>query len=93
MKVSTIALVLVGLISAAEAHKIEQTSVSNINAAATVSSFESDSESDSEEEEFSLLQSNVDGKLKGDDGVIDALTAPPPSCVARLWISADEMEW
>jgi hypothetical protein len=92
MKVSTIALVLVGLISAAEAHKIEQTSVSNINAAATVSAFESDSESDSEEE-FSLLQSNVDGKLKGDDGVIDALTAPPTSCVARLWISADEMEW
>jgi hypothetical protein len=91
MKVSTIALVLVGLISAADAHKIEQTSVSNINAAAAVSAFESESDSDSEEE-FSLVQS-ADEKFKGDDGIIDALTAPPTACVARLWMSADEMDW
>jgi hypothetical protein len=92
MKVSTIALVLVGLILAAEAHKIEQTSVSNINAEAAVSAFESESDSDSEDE-FSLVQSDADGKLKGDDGIIDALTVPPTSCVPRLWMSADEMEW
>lgn len=32
-------------------------------------------------------------KLNGDDGIIDALTAPKGACKERLWISQDELEW
>jgi len=32
-------------------------------------------------------------QLKGDDGIIDALTPPKGQCVERLWISEDELGW
>mgnify|MGYP000043946827 CR=1 FL=1 len=35
------------------------------------------------------LQQNI----KGDDGIIDALTPQAGACEPRLWISKDEMEW
>jgi len=45
----------------------------------------SESDSDSDDDDNSMVQ------LKGDDGIIDALTPGKGSCVERLWISEDEM--
>jgi len=47
----------------------------------------SESDEDSSDDDSQMVQ------LKGDDGIIDAMTAPKGSCEERLWISEDELGW
>jgi len=32
-------------------------------------------------------------QIKGDDGIIDALTPQKGACEERLWINEDELQW
>jgi hypothetical protein len=79
-----IALLLLGVVSAAQ-H--QSTSLTHLSAKQHAEAQYSESDEDSSDDDTQMVQ------IKGDDGIIDALTAPKGQCEERLWISEDELGW
>jgi hypothetical protein len=89
MKYSVVVMPLLGLCSASEARRTDLVQIieaQGMTAAAASDSESSDSESDEENVQLGW-------NLKGDQGIIDALTPQKGNCEERLWLSADEMAW
>jgi len=80
-KMKYITLLLLGLVSAKMNRVQESTALAQIKASHK-NAEESESDSDNE-----LVQ------IKGDNGIIDALTPPKGECEERLWIDEDELNW
>ena len=78
-----IALLLLGVVSATQHQSTSLTHLSSKQRVHAMNS-ESDSESDDDNE---MVQ------IKGDDGIIDALTPQKGACEERLWINEDELGW
>lgn len=83
MKYSAIVMLFLGAVSYTEAKSTDLVQVIEANGMTAV--VESESDSDSEDDELVAI--------KGDSGIIDALTPGKGQCTERLWISADEMNW
>lgn len=89
MKYSVVVMLLLGLCSASEARRTDLVQIieaQGMTAATASNSESSDSESDEENVQLGW-------NLKGDQGIIDALTPQKGNCEERLWLSADEMAW
>ena len=78
-----IALLLLGVVSAAQ-H--QSTSLANLSNQKKLSAIISESD-ESSDDDAELVQ------MKGDDGIIDALTPQKGACEERLWINEDELQW
>ena len=83
MKYSAVVMLFLGAVSYSDAKSTDLVQVIEANGMTAV--LESASESDSEDDSFL--------ELKGDNGIIDATTAPKGQCTERLWESGDEMVW
>merc|ERR1719329_625767 len=95
MKYSFAVLLLVGVISTAEARSIHQNSLAQqkAHAQALAKVHESESESDtssssSDDEDVQLSAANV-----YDDGIVDALARQKGACEERLWMNQKELRW
>lgn len=80
------ALLLLGLVSEAQATKEVAKQAQRLNVNAFVS------ESDSSDEDDSLVQW-TDEFGTGETGIIDALTPPEGQCEERLWMHPKELDW
>ena len=78
-----IALLLLGVVSATQHQSSSLAHLSSTQKTHAMNS-ESDESSDDDNE---MVQ------IKGDDGIIDALTPPKGQCEERLWINEDELQW
>merc|ERR1719329_2065742 len=95
MKYSFAVLLLVGVISTAEARSIHQNSLAQqkAHAQALAKVHESEAESDtssssSDDEDVQLSAANV-----YDDGIVDALAPQKGACEERLWMNQKELRW
>ena len=77
-----IALLLLGAVAATQ-H--QSSALSTLSAKSKVDAYNSESDEDSSDDDNSMVQ------LKGDDGIIDALTPQKGACEERLWINEDEL--
>jgi len=80
-----IALLLLGVVSATQHQSSALTKLSAKRFAKPHKSPPVDSESSDDDNE--MVQ------IKGDDGIIDALTPQKGACEERLWINEDELGW
>lgn len=78
-------MLFLGVISHSEARTTDLVQV--IEANGMTAMVDSESESDSEDDQFVGLNNPKD------TGIIDATTPGKGSCTERLWESADEMGW
>ena len=76
-----IALLLLGVASASQ-HK--STSLAQLSNQQKVFALNNESD-ESSDDDAEMVQ------IKGDDGIIDALTPPKGQCEERLWINEDEL--
>jgi len=78
-----IALLLLGVVSASQ-H--QSTSLAKLSNQQKLNAFNSESD-ESSDDDAEMVQ------IKGDDGIIDALTPGKGACEERLWINEDELGW
>lgn len=81
-----ITLLLLGVVSA---NQSESNAIANLSNQNKLYALEAESDSDSSDDEHSMVQTGVEG----DDGIIDAMGPAKGSCEERLWMSEDEMQW
>jgi len=89
MKYAVVVMLLLGVCSASEARRTDLVQI--IEAQGMTAATASDSESSDSESDEENVQ--LGWNLKGDQGIIDALTPQKGNCEERLWLSADEMAW
>ena len=82
-------MLLLGVCSASEARRTDLVQI--IEAQGMTAATASDSESSDSESDEENVQ--LGWNLKGDQGIIDALTPQKGACEERLWINEDELGW